>query len=505
MTYEFEEKIEGQPGEGILKSRNIDSYLYEYCAHLSFASNSFCSPDRIEVERLTSGQLSFSIHYPPSHYIREFFDTDRTLDDRGAELITCHFDKAIALHRKTYVAVTKSINTFISGLQRTFDSLETAYSLIVASLESLAAFHFQMKPTIWEDYNSENRKKFEAALQGAEEETIQAVKDVILGIEHTSLSRKFIEFVKEHIDDSFFREEASPIHPIQKTDLSDLLKQAYNIRSGYLHQLEEIPRLISYGNASGDFCIIRKKPIPTLYGIAKLARHVINNFVDRQPKITHEPHDYTLEQVNVLEIDLSPEYWIGKTETLRSLPSLKRLEGVSSHIAEKAWNDNREPTIDLRPLAAKFFSEKRTLKKDDIRNHLTSFVFYNAWIDEEYEIPNLDPLLQEYKDLFDNTLPNNLILSLINAIQWTAEEYSRCMDYYFSQRNNKTGIRLHSKLELIIILRLAEEHRKKEDHVNLERLIKLAIETHPGRAALLELEKTLDTRIPLDLTNLLKD
>jgi hypothetical protein len=87
----------------------------------------------------------------------------------------------------------KAIRTYVTGLHRVADDLELAYTLLVASIESLAQ-DFDGHEGSWNDFDETKRKKIDQALADADVATADRVRAALVEIEHLALSRRFRDF-----------------------------------------------------------------------------------------------------------------------------------------------------------------------------------------------------------------------------------------------------------------------------------------------------------------------
>lgn len=283
----------------------------------------------------------------------------------------------IGLNRKTYLGVMNAIRTYVTGIQRISDDFELAYTLLVASIESLAQ-NFDGHQSTWDDYDSRKRKIIEQALVNSDLETADRVREAILSIEHTSLSHRFQTFCIEHIAPSFFREEAlKTINPLTKMDLKTALKNAYQARSQYIHILKKLPKQLHFGGSFTETVEIDGKVWLTLQGLSRLARHVIIQFIMRQPIIDKEPYDYHLERSNIIQFKLSPEAWIGNTGIFEGSGRLK-LEGFLSQLAACLELVPNASITKLEAVLKEFKSQISNVKKDDKRSFIAiySYLYY---------------------------------------------------------------------------------------------------------------------------------
>jgi hypothetical protein len=199
-------------------------------------------------------------------------------------------------------------------MHRVKDDLELAYTLLVASIESLAQ-DFDPHKARWSDYEQSKRQRIDKALAGAAEVTANRVRTAILEGEHLALARRFREFVLAHLSDAEYR-EGGRNGPLGKLDLRDALKEAYGLRSRYVHSLRDLPHLLDTDLSYSESIRGEHATYLTLEGLSRIARKVICEFVTRQPKCEAEEYDYRLERYGIVSAELAPQYWIWNPDSL---------------------------------------------------------------------------------------------------------------------------------------------------------------------------------------------
>lgn len=108
------------------------------------------------------------------------------------------------------------------------------------------------------------------------------------------IGRRFVAFILEHVEESFWTEEKRPKHgEIKPEELHDLLKRIYEQRSRTLHSGEPFPPSIfsppimeaeidfSLGMINGEKKWEPKDFIPHPYFFERLVNHVLRNFIKR--------------------------------------------------------------------------------------------------------------------------------------------------------------------------------------------------------------------------------
>ena len=256
-VYELTELIEDPPVPGGVASHGVDPYLSDFAAIVSFALNVTCTADSELTRRLTGGQHNSVATVPPANLVRRVFDGRVWCQDEDAERLVKVAEALIGLQRKNYLAAMRAIRNYVRGLHRLADDPELTYTLLVASLESLAQ-GFKARMPDWEDYPEDKRRRIDDALGQADDQTKNQVRTTLLEIEHVALTRRFCDFVLDHIHPSYFRGDAAGLeNPIGLSDLPGALKQAYDLRSKHVHVLKELPKLLTAGFHHGEMVTVQ--------------------------------------------------------------------------------------------------------------------------------------------------------------------------------------------------------------------------------------------------------
>ncbi len=138
LIYEFTELIEQPPRAGVVASHGVEPYLNDFAAIVSFALAVACTSEPELTSRLISGRRFPTINVPPQKLIHRAFDDQVWCHDEDADRLVTIVRDLIGLRRESYLAAMRAIRTYVTGLHRVVDDLELAYTLLVASVESLA-------------------------------------------------------------------------------------------------------------------------------------------------------------------------------------------------------------------------------------------------------------------------------------------------------------------------------------------------------------------------------
>jgi hypothetical protein len=490
IVYELEELIEtnGQ-GAGVLVSHGVGPYILDFSAILSFTLNCTASPSYTLTDRLLGDQRGLSTFSAPKQVVKQVFDKDIYCNENDEEHLI-HFTKhLIGLERNTYLGIMRAIRTYVTGMQRIADDFELAYTLLVASIESLAQ-DFDGHKASWLDYDQRKRKLIDSALYGADNVTSENVRSALLDIEHTSLGRRFRDFSLEHIKPSYYREEAIDIvSPISKIDLPKALSNAYQARSQYIHNLRKLPDQLTTTNSYSETCQISNKTWLTLQGLSRLARHVITEFVLRQTTVNKEPYDYSLERSGVISMPLAPQYWVGNANLYEGSGS-KKLEGFLSQFANHITGTSGAVITDLKELLTKVEDKINELKKCDKLPYMALYLLFNGFVSNEQRTENFD----DFSTIFENELSHSTSESLVTNLlfnitpSWDMPTHHNCLLHYFKTRDHKHNFRAPKVIEAGMTLQLAERYRLSEDCNAAIELIAMAVENYPSHAALRQFE-----------------
>lgn len=489
LIYEFTELIE----DDVLLSHGIDPYLSDFAAVVSFALNVTCTPDHDLTLRLLGGHPGPSVQYPPSQLVRRIFD-DRVFCRPEDEVQLFELvGQLISLERRSFLAAMRAIRSYVTGLHRLADDYELAYTLLVVSMESLAQDFDDFDPR-WEDYDQRKRTCIDAALTGADEDVAARVRTALLEMEHVALGRRFRAFVLDHLQPSYFRGEARDlVNPMTRADLDAALRQAYRLRSQYIHELKELPAILKIPGQR-DTTSLGHEVVLTFQGLARLAHHVISTFIERRPKVHREEYDYSGERAGILQVQMAPQYWIGDVAGLDPHSGPERLEGFLKQVAACLSQEPGATVTDLRKALTQVEGMLPEMSTDQRRSFIALYVLFNQRALRGEMMANYEDIVDQYgHELVDLSVESLLTFLLLGSDpEWTQAQRRDIHDAYFQQRGHRNGLRVRPILEAGLCLDLAERYRQEGDVAQALDLIRSAVENHPGHAALIELERNFD-------------
>jgi hypothetical protein len=500
VAYEFLEHMELEEGEnvgefrpGILVSSSAAPYVLDFATVCSFALNCICSPDVELVRRLTGSQPSVSTGQTPSKFISEIYAADTYCSPEKIAFLQDFVHQIVRLPRVKFLGAMRAIRTYVVAVHRVADDLELAYTLFVASVESLVQ-DFDGHQSDWESIDERKRVAMDAALSEAEPAIANKVRQALIETEHASLGKRFRDFCIAHIDASYFRDEATKVQmPIARVQLTPCLREAYNLRSKYVHSLKKLPDAISGGHVLGDVAIdVDGRFFLSIAGISRLTRRVITNFVMKQDVLEREPYNYRHERHGIVVMRLAPQYWLGNADGDITTQGKQRLEGFLEQLLPVLIEEPSAALTDLRQVltAANEFIPRLTQALR--RPYLALLLLFNWGAPAAYRVSPSTRV----RTLMDTDLSTPCIEGLICCAvigitpQYSVEQQLDVLETHFQRIGKASAYRLPRSLEAGLILSLAERFRIEGNIAQCKRMVSLAVDNHPGHTGLLNLEAT---------------
>ncbi|MCK4391589.1 hypothetical protein KAX17_01620 [Candidatus Bipolaricaulota bacterium] len=397
----------------------------------------------------------------PSTFVPGFFQTSVRGTAKETAAFSSFVEKVIGLPRDTYRAVMAALKGFAYALEITGHNLDLAYSLLVFALECLSQ-RFDDYSAIWEDYPDETTKVLDPILRKLPRSTSSGIRRALLRDKNLRLQKRFIEFITDHIDRSFFIEEAPKTgRALRKAELARALRNAYQMRSAYTHQLEPIHELLrTTGFADGDVIHWKNEPYLTLAGLVRVVHHAISSFVRKQKIVEKEDIDWRSQLPGVIHVSIAPQYWIWKHEGFEPKNATSKLEGFLQQV-ESALVSGKSLT-DLRDLMAIY--EKLLPSVQGIIK-LRMFALYSAYnllVHEDGRTPDHEDVIAKYEDLFDECSIEAMLVLLILEREWPWESKALVKQWnlYMKQRYRRRGLAIPPQLELLVQVEIANAYLK---------------------------------------------
>ena len=496
FIYEITELIEDDPRVGGLVSSTVRPYLEDFATVASFAMNATCAPSFELVRRLTENSSSPLVRAPHKGLIKRVFDYEIWCREEDEENLVQFVDQLMGLKRKSFLAAMQSIRTYVAGIRRLTEDYETAYTLLVASIESLAQGFDGHRP-VWGDYEQSRRRRIDSALAHSDEETAEAVRQAILENEHTAIGRRFREFTMDHLRPSFFREEVAEAkleNPVGRADLQAALPRVYGLRSGYLHSLEKLPKLLTLPLSDGEAAYFEGRLYLTFQGLSRLARHVITTFIERQPKVEHEDYDYNEERLGIITLPTAPQYWIGSVEGLVDSSGRRRLEGFLEQVANPLQGDEGPAVTDIRGVLSEVESRLPNMASANFRPFLTLYILFNELVLDDEPMENFEEIQERYASKFEGPSLESALIHLLtgNTPKWDLDQHREVHDAHISGKGRPSSLKVPRLLETGLTLQLAERYRSAGEVEAARSLVSMSVDNFPGNDDLRRLEQEFD-------------
>lgn len=500
-VWEFEEKIEkpDHGGPAVLRSNGIRHYLNDYLVLMSFGLNILCAntPDSI-VRMCNTPENEIEA---PKKLLYRFFDSAIQCQHKDLNHLRDTNKSIIGLQRKKYILVMRAIRNYVAALHRMIDDLDLAYTLLIMSIEALAQ---ESKPEAekWSNYSQDKRIKIDQALEGIDKGSANKVRDAILENDHSGVIRKFHAFVMSHLPVDYFKHTAENLRIVGKQNLLSCLENLYGSRSKYVHTLNGIPSHIIRTGRESEYSSWEGQYFLTFQGLARLARSLILEYINRQDQVDRESYDYTLENPNISTLKLAPELWVGRTGIASKENGVLIFNAYISHICS-SYEKPPAPRVDIRDTLSKGLEFLHSSKDKQMRPYICLLGAFNCLVSEAYRV--------NYKS-------NSRILSLMNNpsieslcahavlgadTEWDSETHRKILDNYYKQRGNASGIRVPSKLESCMDLSLVERYRLEGLHEHAKSQIHQASINNPNIMELRELSELYNPEKEMEWLNII--
>lgn len=503
FTFEITEQLPKINDDGTLAgmvSVGGDQIENDFAAIASFSLNITCTPSHDLARRLlTAKHPSLGVSEVPQKYVRRMFDSEITSQAQDAVYFREFVDDLMALERCTYEGAMRAIRRFIVGCHRIPDDLGLAYAMLVMSMESLAQ-NFDGYKAVWNDYDAGKRKKVDAALAKADPGMAQSVREAILSVEHIAIRRRFCDFVIDHIEPTFFREEAvGATWPIGRPDLIVALKTAYQIRSHYVHTLEEPPKELQLGSGQIDAVRVGDKPVLTLQGLTRVARHVISTFIRRGAKVQVEKFDFRSAYPNVVRVRLAPKYWIWQADNFSYKNEANYLTGFLEQISSIIRGDKDKLLTNITEVMERIEkiapSEKSIVRRLPM---ITLYYLFNSLAQKHSRRPGYDDFIKLYLMDFDAPSICSFVAHILTEqdVDWTFVQMEAMYVEYFRRRYECDFVQLPVLFECALALSVAERARKEDIEERAAEFVGFAVEIDPSIETLRKFEDTMPVPLP---------
>lgn len=308
----FNNKIEKQPGGGIISTGEAE-IATDILVCLTFYFNGIFMKDINYLKELlrerdnVTGEKNTSRQMLPSILKVEIGGRNRTDIEGFGQFI----DTLCKLKRTSYEQVMKAIRQYYNSILLLNVNKDLAYTSLVTIGESLAQ-EVDGYESEWEDCDIKLAQGLNPILERLAEGDRNAIKSELLKHMHTKLAARYHDYFMSKIDDSYFIENAIGVgKPCVKGQLSRAIKNAYSVRSKYVHELRCLPKEIQWQYV-GEICSTEKGITLTFEGLVRLNRFVILKTIETMESVEKEDINYFKLLPGVINVAIAPQYWIWK-------------------------------------------------------------------------------------------------------------------------------------------------------------------------------------------------
>lgn len=458
----------------------------------SFFFQCFADPDRNAVEmNCRKNKRNMNDEFLPYEFAGRNFEPKINGTDQEVQEFNVFLEKLMGLERDKYKQLVQCLEAYNNSLVALNYNFELAYSLLIYCLESISQSFDSYEPT-WDDYNQREKLELEKIFSELEDEQSDAIKDILLEDRHLKLQKRFITFITSNIDDSFFVEEAEGINvPLRKSHISQVLKNAYDIRSKYVHSLQSIMKQLKMPSiGSGEVYSWEGNPQITYKGLLRLTHHVIKNFFESQEYFESESYNWKDDLPGVVQVEFDEKYWVGKTEGFSQEHSIIKLNGFLSQLERALIYE--QPLTDLTELmeiyAEKIPQSKKKYKLPMISTHM----LYNLHLKEELRVSGYEKVIESNQSTLDNPSIEGLLTYAIltHKLPYSASESEEIYLKYDKSKYKPSSVKIPKFFELLIMSSLANKFHQEGALDKYNVWLRECILNTPGN---LELQKHLIT------------
>jgi len=491
---------------GIIVRKGDSEILEQFKLLATFGFRAYFAPFRDEIAQICrKSSLGGTDQYVPSQFIPRFFEGGTHGNNQE---VTCFIElvkKVIGLKRQIYNAVMSAFKTIRDALLASNYNLDLSYSMLVYCLESLSQ-KFDNYSATWKDYDEALRNPLDEVLKTIDQKKAELIQSLLLSSENFLLCRRFIGFVSDHVGDSFFQEEAVNIEmALRKSHLKRALRNAYIMRSKFVHQLTPILHQLRIPViAKGDIFSWDGEPYLTLSGLLRLTLHVINNFIWRCESIEKEDFDWRQEIPGVVTMKLAPQYWVLNVDGFEPMEAATRFSGFLEQVY--ASYSRKESISDLRTLMKAFEDKIPKAKQTHKITLLAMYWLYNAIIKEDAKQPDWEKFLDQYSNEIMTCSMEMMIVRvlLFQDLPWFVEQCIDVFKDFNEKRFGKKSLEIPVMIEVALLVTIANHASRENRYQDRTWLLKTAIYEASGYIEIQRLlSDNLGTKDELRVHNIL--
>lgn len=426
----------------------------------SFFLWSYFHVDRSRVEALCRTRPDHEFDETlPCNFVPKFFEAARHGNHAEVAEFPGFLDRVLAIPRRNYRRLISCLSGFFDALEALGENFDLAYSMMVYVLEALSRSTDE-PALLWNDYDPNQRVRLDRELSSVDDGTALRIRAILLDAQHLRLKKRFVDFVRSHVEDSFFMSEAEGLRSaLPKSEFEHALANLYKARSGYVHELRQVQdqlRLNWIASNSDMFCWANDVHF-TFAGLVRLVRHVIARFIERQPLLEREDYpQWRSELPGVVLLEMAPQYWAGRAEDFTPEQAEQRFSGFIGHFVA-SFATGKPEILDLRSLMETI--ERLTPCSKPIHRvpMLALYWIFNQLIRAEDRHPGSSSFFARWSDVLKLCSIEFLVAHVIGGLKppWPATECASTFERYRTRRHKPRATRLNRLVELAVMGEIA--------------------------------------------------
>jgi len=463
-----------------------------------FGLKAFFDGDRNAVETDCRAQPTQGTEvYVPSQYVDRIFNSRIIAQpDEPARLVTL-VERVIGLPRKQYTAVMNALEALAHSLEALNYQLELAYSMLVYSLESLCQTFDEFTPS-WDHYEDQLRTELDGVFGTIPPDKAAEIREILLKASHLRLRRRFLGFASKYTKPSFYVEEAvSRQYPIKHSELERALGNAYDMRSGYVHELSPILKQLRVPHiAKGDVFTWEHEPYLSYSGLLRVVHHVISVFIEGQPTVATEDYNWLEAVPQLVQFQLAPEHWVGIDSGLTPAESRHKLSGTLSLI-ERAMSGTSGFQLNVFPLVEKLGTLVGRGSEAERSATLALYALLLHFLPPQDRPVDPAALKTQYDKAFRQCNIEMMLVWIItesSPLPWAADESAAVVEQFMRSKFRKTAIAVPGLLSLCLYAEIANRYLSGCDFAGYEKWSQIAVFEIPGVTAVQEYVRSVTSR-----------
>jgi hypothetical protein len=261
-----------------------------------------------------------------------------------------------------------------------------------------------------------------------------------------------VDFVADHVAETFFLDEAKGRQQaLRPSELHRAIRNAYQIRSNYVHMLEPIPdflRLLRLPDS--DVFKWGVEPFLTFAGLLRVVHHAVGQFIERGECLKQETYAWRRDLPGTVTLPVAPQYWIWNTEGFQPKQAHARLSGFL-FVFQNLVIDNTL-SVDLSKLMQEYERLLPSVKKVYKVAMLALYKLFNSIVPHENRSPSFERIMKDERRVFDECGIEMLVSHFLleESPPWSLEECASALERYRERRFAKRTIAIPVLLELAL-------------------------------------------------------